>query len=266
MKKWIVALICSLGFGVAHADLYYTGFEVSEGWATGSLGTNPEQQPSGGSWGNTGVAQITTGNPRTGDYSVYFNSENIGNHTASFIPDSPFSGYTTLTLSYYVYLPSYPNADGNSQISNDNNHRLQLVTDATTLQLQFDNFDTAGNPGRYRAYVSGGLGGGGENGLMNQAWRPDEWTFVSVTLDFANNTYSYLINSPSQGESSISDQVIGHDITQLNGANLIHRDVGEALDLTMYVDDFSVIPEPSTMGLLGLALMIFYARSRRQRV
>ncbi len=268
MKKWIVLLTCGLvGMGVAQADLYYTGFETDEGWATGSLGTNPAEQPAGGSWDNTGVAQVQDFNPNTGNYSVYFNSENTGNHTASFTPDSSYSGYSSLTISYAAFLPAYPEPDGDGTVAMNNNHRLELVTDATTLRLQFDNFDTAGNPGRQRAYVQDGLGAGGENGVINQVWEPGEWMDISFTLDFVNNTYSYAVDSPTQGLNSISDQVIGHNISQLNGVNLIHRDVADntvedARDLTMYADDFSVVPEPSTMALLGLAMLGLYARRR----
>ena len=271
MKKLIVALILGVGLSVAQGDLYFTGFETDEGWATGSLGTNPEQQPPGGSWANTGVAQVQDFNANSGSYAIYFNSENTGNHTASFTPDNPYSGHSTLTISYAAFFPAYPEPDGDNTVSMNNNHRLELATDATTLVLQFDNFDTAGNPGRQRAYMQAGLGAGGENGLMNQVWEPGEWMNISFTLDFINNTYSYQVDSPTQGLNSISDQIIGHDISQLNGVNLVHRDVADNTvdgprDLTMYVDDFSVIPEPSTIGLMGLALMIFYARSRRQRV
>ncbi len=227
------------------SDPYRTGFESEEGWATGSLGVNPAQQPAGGSWDNTGVAQVQDFNPHTGDYSVYFNSANIGNHTAHFTPNQPYTDFSTLTISYYAYFPAYPEPDGDNTVSMSNNHRLELVTDATTLRLQFDNFDTAGNPGRQRAYIQDGLGAGGENGLMNQVWESGEWMHISFTLDFVNNTYSYRVDSPTQGLNVISDQDIGHDISQLEGVNLIHRDVRDDTvdgprDLTMFIDDFSV--------------------------
>ena len=247
MKKWLIALMIGSSLtGVSANELYSTGFEVDEGWSTGSLGVNPEQQPPGGAWDNTGIAQVQNFLPRTGDYSVYFNSENVGNHTAVFTPTNVYSGYSAVTVSYYIYLPAYPNADGDTQVSNDNNHRLELVTDATTLRLQMDNFDTAGNPGRRRSYISSGLGAGGENGLMEQVWAAGEWTHVQFTLNFDSNTYSYFVASPSQGFHAVSDQVIGHSISELQGVSLIHRDVGTALDLTAYVDDFSVFEgEPS---------------------
>ncbi len=81
---------------------------------------------------------------------------------------------------------------------------------------------------------------------MEQVWAAGEWTHVQFTLDFENNTYSYFVASPSQGFHAVCDQVIGHSISELQSVSLIHRDVGTALDLTAYVDDFSVFEgEPS---------------------
>jgi hypothetical protein len=227
------------------SDPYRTGFESEEGWSTGSLGDQIAQQPSGGTWDNTGIAQVQGFNPHTGDYSVYFNSANIGNHTAHFTPHQPYTNFSTLTISYAAFFPAYPEPDGDNTVNMSNNHRLELVTDVTTLRLQFDNFDTAGNPGRQRAYMQAGLGAGGENGLMNQVWAPGEWMQISFTLDFVDNTYSYRVDSPTKGLNIMSDQAIGHDISRLEGVNVIHRDVRDDTvdgprNLTLYIDDFSV--------------------------
>jgi hypothetical protein len=233
----VTSTVATLTVTLPSDALYYTGFELGEGWTAGSLGVNPDDQPPGGAWGNISVAQVQPFNPHTGDHSVYFNSTNVGNHTATFTPDELYAGYRSITLSYYVYMPAHPAADGNSQISNDNNHRLQLATDATMLTVQWDNFDSVGGPGRQRIWMQGGLGSGGEQGVSNQAWEPGEWTYFALTLDFQSNTYSYVVRSPTQGEKVVANQVIGHDISSLSGASFIHRDVGTPLDLTMYLDD-----------------------------
>jgi hypothetical protein len=247
MKYWIAIGVCIFSAFLAQAEeLYYTGFETTEGWATGALSDNPEQQPAGGAWTDAGVGQVQNYNPHTGDYSLYLNSAAGGNNRGVFVPDAPYAGHSTLTLSFAVYFPEYQlyADDGVTRITQDNNFRLELVTDTTTLRLQFDNFDTVGNPGRQRAYISDGLGEEGESGLINQVWEPYEWMYVSFTLDFENNTYSWRVDSPTQGENSVSDRAIGHDIAQLEQIVLWHRDVTHGPhDQDAYVDDFTIVGE-----------------------
>ncbi len=217
------------------ADLYYTGFEPDEGWATGPLGENPEQQPPGGSWDHSGTVSVADDQARSGAYGVVFQSASVGNHAAEFTP--PGGAYTqqdTLTIAYYVYLPDYPVEDYNNV-----HHRLQIETDATTLQLSLDNFDTEDNPGRYRARITGGLGSEGEGSLRNRVWAPGEWTLITWTLDFEENLYSWWIESPTHGVHTALRRPIGHEINALEGVRIIHRDV-LGTDRTMYLDDFSI--------------------------
>jgi hypothetical protein len=217
------------------ADLYHTGFEVDEGWALGPLGDDPASQPPGGAWDHSGAVWVGDDQPRAGEHGVVFHSASVGNHTAEFTP--PGGAYThqdTLTIAYYVYLPDYPVDDYNSV-----HHRLQIETDATTLQLSLDNFDTAGNPGRYRARITGGLGPDGEGSLRNRVWAPGEWTLITWTLDFEENLYSWWIESPTHGVHTALRRPIGHEINALQGVRIIHRDV-LGTDQTMYLDDFSI--------------------------
>lgn len=243
MKKMVCSLLVMAMSVSAWAALYETSFEVSEGWAMGSLGVNPTQQPAGGTWTNNAIAQVQTFFPRTGENSVYFNSSALGNHIAYFTPDTAYTG-STVTVTYYAYLPDgFPTDSAGAGAVN---HQLRLKTDATELKLQMDNFSS-----RNRSYISAGLGSGGSIGLQNYVWLENDWTEVSFTLDFDNDTYTYSIDS-----NVIANQVIGHDISQLEQISIWHRDIyGD--NFTIYMDDFAITPEPATFAVLGLGgLMI----------
>jgi hypothetical protein len=240
--------VVSEGEGVTKAAVYYTGFELTEGWAVGPLGDFAELQPGGGAWNHSRDARVQDTNPYLGGYSLHFNSGSSGNHTASFVPDLPYSIYSALTVTFFAYLPAYEawSEDGQTGISSANNFRMELVTDTTVLRMQFDNFDSAGNPGRQRSYVSSGLGPEGEGGLVNQSWEPGEWTRISFTLNFYENTYSYEIDSPTKGVSTVSERAVGFDIAQLEEIVLWHRDVTYGPhDQDLYIDEFLVAYEPS---------------------
>ena len=207
-----------------------TGSNGGTGFGSWTLTSTPAGGFSGSFIGGTAV-----GNPAFGLYSG-------GNAAATVTARRPFTGGgLTAGQSFGVTIGNTPTVNTGGQLG------LSLMSGGTARwTLKF---------------VGGGanwlLNDGGSDFSSGQAYAAN--TSLALTFTYnGGNSYSYTF-----GTGSGNNFTAGVDLSNLDGVQFFS--VNQGNDQNIGINNLSVVPEPSTYALLGIAVLGFAAHLARRR-
>ena len=246
MKKLLLAaavmaaVVPSTSLSATVASDNASNAAYNDGWATGDNGGTGfgswtlTSTPAGGFSGSY-IGGTAVGNPAFGLYSG-------GNAAATVTARRPFTGGgLTAGQSFGVTIGNTPTITTGGQLG------LSLMSGGTARwTLKF---------------VGGGanwlLNDGGNDFNSGQAYAAN--TSLALTFTYnGGNSYSYTF-----GTGSGNNSTAGVDISNLDGVQFFS--VNQGTDQNIGINNLSVVPEPSTYALLGIAVLGFAAQLARRR-
>jgi len=257
MTRTLVATLFVVGIMVAgtHGSTYVQDFE---GLSAGTdITTLPEWAAPDGS---PGVTEVSTEQAASGSKSLKVlgttNHLDLLVSTAlGFSPEHPKSGLVTFKYDYWVQsVGAEPSTRGQIIYSSSD------VGVTQAINTSFTGKDAASE------LILGGAGPWLPYGLPSHPIAAQEWTTVTVTLDLDNEEAVVNIDSPTTGNNT-SDVVpfqTGEQAWQsgdpLGLIYITYFDGGPA-----YFDNIQLtgIPEPATLGLLGIGGLFAVLRRRK---
>ncbi|PAW78183.1 MAG: hypothetical protein B9S32_08285 [Verrucomicrobia bacterium Tous-C9LFEB] len=264
----------------AWAD-YSTGFELSDStspnqYVAGSVINGKTDADTAANWtipgGYAGGATISSTNPASGSWAgrltdnntsgAYGNVLNLGStvsgfsslSTWTFSIDLAFQNVTTSpTAPEYQLTLGQPTASGSGKywfrfVYDDGNLVLYTRQSATAM--------TAVNLGSYLSYVSAE----GEYVKLTLSIDPTlkKYTGVSLSGDLLTSDLTTLVQASNTGTIPWGDTTTGDP-----ALNLLFV-ASTASAITVDMDNISMVPEPSSVALLGLACLTLLGLMRRR--
>lgn len=271
MKKLltILAVVSMLSTGAIGAPMVYEGFNYGEGTITaanGGIGWGGPWARSAGS--ATAVAQIPYGSlPTTGETALM--SIESGDYSRSLA--TPFAPSVDGTEVWFSALVGW---DGGSGGSFQGNIKFFLQDDTGSKIMSFEKTGSTPSSWAWKIKYLGDTGGEttsvtiGENSL--------HLLVAKIVLDDDGaDSVAWWINPDPSGVAPVNAEASGSqtyaaDITNVGGITLDSSGLDDPVNASAVIDEIrfdqsfaGIVPEPTTMGLMGLGLIGLLRRRRK---
>ncbi len=215
-------------------------------------------------WDHNGNGFVTVTDPTDAGNTV-LNASNKGGNRVSGESISPIGNTESGTLSFRFYLQDNSSADLAIGLTELTPSTISQ-SDGTFMGPYFRLVDS-----KIQVYEGNGSGSGGSFEDVDQAIAIQTWYSVSLTANNATDSWSASISGGSYSSAttlthSTTDSSFG--FRNADGgplSNFAIRTNNSNNGSSALLDDISMVPEPSTLTLLGLAAVCAFSTLRRRR-